>query len=130
MLRVEDVFLIGDYNDDGAVDAADYTLWRHNLGAPAGTLPNDIHNTPIGALQYDTWRAHFGNTFPKPGASLASRVPEPATLALVSIAMLFLRRSKSVGLDWQTKEHFGSFSGGSLERADHSSPKYRDAKLA
>jgi hypothetical protein len=34
--------LPGDYNDDGTVDAADYVAWRKNVGAPAGTLPNDI----------------------------------------------------------------------------------------
>ena len=33
--------LIGDYNEDGTVDAADYTVWRDNIGTPAGTLPND-----------------------------------------------------------------------------------------
>lgn len=52
----------GDYNANGTVDAADYTLWRDNEGAAAGTLPNDAVGTdPIGADQYDQWEAAFGN---------------------------------------------------------------------
>jgi hypothetical protein len=70
--------LLGDYNADGAVDAADYVVWRKNDGTQAG---------------YDTWRAHFGQTagngtagYPL-GASAEplSAVPEPAT-ALLMIA--------------------------------------------
>ncbi|MEN1678786.1 MAG: cyanophycinase [Planctomycetota bacterium] len=35
--------LAGDYNNnDGLVDAADYTVWRDSLNAPARTLPNDV----------------------------------------------------------------------------------------
>ena len=32
--------LIGDYNNNGFVDAADYTVWRDKLGSPAGSLVN------------------------------------------------------------------------------------------
>jgi len=50
----------GDYNQSGIVDAADYTVWRDNVGS--GTpLPNDGGlGTPIGSAHYDTWKAHFG----------------------------------------------------------------------
>jgi hypothetical protein len=51
---------VGDYNSNGLVDAADYTRWRDNLGAPAGTLPNDADGGVIGQAQYDTWKANFG----------------------------------------------------------------------
>ncbi len=50
----------GDYNTDSIVDAADYTVWRDNLGAPAGTLQNDTDGGIIGQAQYDTWRANYG----------------------------------------------------------------------
>lgn len=50
----------GDYNENGIVDAADYTTWRDNLGAPAGTLPHDADGGVIGQAQYNTWKAHFG----------------------------------------------------------------------
>ncbi|QDU56518.1 PEP-CTERM sorting domain-containing protein [Aeoliella mucimassa] len=52
----------GDYNADGEVNLADYTVWRDNLGADAGALPNDPHNGVIGMDQYDTWKANFGTS--------------------------------------------------------------------
>ncbi|QDV72380.1 pentapeptide repeat-containing protein [Botrimarina mediterranea] len=73
--------LYGDYNGDGAVDAADYTVWRDNVDAPAGSLPNDPGSGPIGAAQYETWRDNYGRTSP----SDAAVVPEPAT-AFIGLA--------------------------------------------
>ena len=49
----------GDFNENGIVDAADYTMWRDNLGSTTA-LPNDPNGTPVGAAAYDTWKAHFG----------------------------------------------------------------------
>lgn len=52
----------GDYNDDGAVDAADYTVWRDSLGT-ATTLPNrDAANTgDVSSDDYSSWKANFGS---------------------------------------------------------------------
>lgn len=52
----------GDFNSDGTVNIADYVVWRNNLGAPEGTLPNDPHSGVIGSDQFDTWKANFGLT--------------------------------------------------------------------
>lgn len=73
--------LDGDYNEDGKADAADYTVWRDNVGAPAGTLPNDPNSTDIGEDQYQTWVDNFGES----SISIAS-VPEPAGFALLLAA--------------------------------------------
>ncbi|QDU89510.1 hypothetical protein Pla175_29020 [Pirellulimonas nuda] len=52
----------GDYNDDGAVDAADYTVWRDSLNLPsAGNLENDPIGGTVGAAQYDQWKNGFGD---------------------------------------------------------------------
>src|SRR6185312_15747917 len=51
----------GDYNNDGVVNAADYTLWR-KLNGTAATMKNDGTGGTIGAAQYTEWRAQFGNT--------------------------------------------------------------------
>lgn len=75
--------LAGDYNNNGVVDAADYTVWRDNLGAAAGTLPNDVDGGTIGAAQYDTWKASFGNS----GSGAGAAVPEPATLLVFLISL-------------------------------------------
>jgi hypothetical protein len=90
--------LAGDYNADGVVDAADYTTWRDNLGASAGTLPNDIDGVVIGPAQYNTWKHNFGATLGSgagSGSAEASRslaaVPEPASwLLLASMVTLGL----------------------------------------
>jgi hypothetical protein len=50
----------GDYNEDGAVDEADYIDWRVNVGT-INTLPNDPIGGTIGQPQYDQWAENFGN---------------------------------------------------------------------
>jgi probable HAF family extracellular repeat protein len=69
--------LPGDFNDDGAVDAADYVVWRKSSGTQAG---------------YETWRAHFGATAGSgaalPSASpLSAAVPELNSMLLSAITM-------------------------------------------
>jgi hypothetical protein len=86
--------LAGDYNGNGVVDAADFTVWRDNLGAPTGTLPNDVDGSVIGQAQFDTWKANFGNTLP-PAASLGdATVPEPATVLLLTLAVTAASRRR------------------------------------
>ncbi len=75
--------LIGDFNADGIVGIADYTVWRNHFGGSA-ILPND--NTPGAVLveDYNDWRLAFGSSF---GDSVAVHaVPEPASL-IVSLAL-------------------------------------------
>jgi autotransporter-associated beta strand protein len=82
--------LNGDYNNDGLVDAADYTRWRDSTGSAAGSLPNDPNTgTPIGNIQYVTWRINFGSTHTL--GSAGQSVPEPVTAPLVAVAVLLLQ---------------------------------------
>ncbi|TWT36859.1 Autotransporter-associated beta strand repeat protein [Posidoniimonas corsicana] len=76
--------LPGDYNNDGLVDAADYTVWRDNQGAAEWSLPNDFNGGPIGAEQYAAWRSNFGANAAFDAA--AASVPEPT--AAVAAALL------------------------------------------
>ena len=62
--------LDGDFNLDGMVDAADYTVWRDNLGG--AFTPSD----------YTDWVTNYGAT--QGGTS----VPEPASALLVAAAAL------------------------------------------
>jgi len=98
---VELAGLLGDYNENDVVDAADYTVWRDNLGGGTA-LPNDGGlGTPIGQAHYDQWKTNFGMLLP-PGAGArsigASAVPEPGTLLLaigsVLSSMLLHRRKR------------------------------------
>ena len=73
--------LLGDYNSDGKVDAADYTVWRDNPAA---------HGGPEG---YDVWANNYGAT----SGSTSVAVPEPAacvTVMLGSLATLLCRRNR------------------------------------
>ena len=52
---------IGDYNSNGDVDAADYVVWRENLGT-SNPLPNRDpgNNGPVSAADFNSWKANFG----------------------------------------------------------------------
>jgi hypothetical protein len=82
--------LVGDYNTDGKVDAADYTVWRDKLGAAGNTLPNrdPNNNGVISPADYNSWKANFGQMLGS-GALNSAAVPEPASLALVGLGMLW-----------------------------------------
>ena len=75
----------GDYNDDGTVDAADYTTWRDNLGTN-NALANDPIGGTIGQSQYTQWKDNFGST----ASSLATAIPEPSAGALLGLGVLGL----------------------------------------
>lgn len=80
--------LAGDYNADGTVNLADYTVWRDHLGSPAGTLLNDPNAEVIGPAQYTTWKTNFGNTLPPVSSLAQTTVPEPSTGFLLTLLAL------------------------------------------
>jgi hypothetical protein len=87
----------GDYNGDGTVNAADYTVWRNNLGS-ATALPND-DSAGVGPDDYDRWKSHFGESSGSGSgttgpASAYVTVPEPASLGLL-LASLAAATSQS-----------------------------------
>jgi hypothetical protein len=82
--------LPGDYNFNGAVDAADYVLWREHVGSST-RFSND--DTPgVGADDYERWRANFGASAGAFGAGMNDliAVPEPAGGAALLIAVALL----------------------------------------
>jgi len=77
----------GDYNGDGVVDAADFTLWRDNLGGDSSVLSNNEIPGTVTAAHYVQWKSNFGAT--APSASLDRQaVPEPTALALLGTSLL------------------------------------------
>lgn len=69
--------LPGDYNQDDVVDAADYTVWRDQLGTVGTGLPADGNrNGEVDIADYDIWVAGYGEAFIFTPAS----VPEPSSL--------------------------------------------------
>jgi hypothetical protein len=81
------VGLIGDFNNDGVVDAADYVVWRN--ASPTATLSNDRTPGVVDASDYADWRTNFGKSSPANGTALGSNpVPEPADILLLFIAIM------------------------------------------
>jgi hypothetical protein len=76
----------GDYNQNYVVDAADFTVWRDNLGSPT-SLPND-NTAGVDFDDYDRWKANFGQTAGAGSKTFGHAVaPEPATVVLVIFAL-------------------------------------------
>ena len=73
--------LPGDFNFDGIVDAADYTVWRDALGST------------YSQADYDSWKSHFGQSAGGSSSQTAAvpAVPEPASLTLMLIAAMYFR---------------------------------------
>ena len=80
--------LVGDFNEDDKVDAADYVIWRKNETAN-NPLPND-NGLATQAARFDLWKANFGNmTMPGGGSgSGQGAVPEPTSVALLLIGLV------------------------------------------
>jgi hypothetical protein len=85
---LEVVALHGDYNQNGSVDAADYVVWRDNLGGSLA-LPNESETLGMVTQEdYGVWKANFGaaNADGQGLNGAAGAVPEPTSLVLVWLA--------------------------------------------
>lgn len=80
----------GDYNGDGTVNAADFTVWRDNFGSTANLAADGNNNGVVDQADYAIWKQNYGQT----AASGAATVPEPMAILLVGLgtAMLYGRR--------------------------------------
>ncbi len=59
----------GDYNHDAHVSAADYTVWRNNLGAVGGSPADGNGDGTVGPGDYGVWKENFGTA---PDAQVAN----------------------------------------------------------
>jgi hypothetical protein len=86
-VTVASVALIGDYNADGFVDAADYTVWRDAAGtsgvAYAGADGNGDGVVDDG--DHVVWAAHYGASLE---TAMAQAVPEPAGVVLAVLTLV------------------------------------------
>jgi hypothetical protein len=98
------VGLPGDYNDDDVVDAADYTVWRDNLGSNFGLNGNgDEAGASSGLVDeadFEFWKLNFGDTAGAGSGSSGAidalnAVPEPTSwMVAVTLALLCHRRRR------------------------------------
>ncbi len=95
--------LLGDYNQDGVVDAADYVVWRNSQGesVATGTGADGSFDGQITSADYTVWRAHFGQSSGAGaggGSGLSeAAVPEPATSSLLLFAL------STIALGWRRR---------------------------
>ena len=90
-------YLTGDYNGDGYVNAADFTVWRDTIGTE-GTEENHPaadgnHDFDVDSDDYMVWTTAFGQ--PASSTSSVSGVPEPTAISLlVTLLVAALATSK------------------------------------
>jgi T5SS/PEP-CTERM-associated repeat protein len=81
----------GDYNGNGIVDAADYTVWRDTLGSMSDLRANgDNTGASAGKIDqadFNVWKANFG-THAGSGSGASAAVPEPPTLWMLLAGIL------------------------------------------
>ncbi len=86
--ELPDVTLVGDYNDDGVVDAADYTVWRDNVGAATLTNRDPANTGTVGEDDFLSWKTHYGETAGSGSSLSVTAVPEPASWTLLCVSGL------------------------------------------
>lgn len=90
------VTLAGDFNLDGIVNLADYTLWRNSVGAMGPALAADANgDSVVDTADYDLWKTNFGNTTADFPAAASQAVPEPGAVWMLLagvVAMAVARR--------------------------------------
>ena len=81
--RVFDALVEGDYNYDGVVDAADYTVWRDTQGLASDLSADGDLDGDVDLDDYNLWQAAFAAT------SFATAVPEPGGLLAASLTLFW-----------------------------------------
>jgi hypothetical protein len=94
----------GDYDHNGTVNQADYTVWQQNFGSTSLLDADGDINGIVDAGDYVVWRKNFGKSLPGAGSSagtgqslglVSSTVPEPVSGALIWMgASAFLLRHR------------------------------------
>jgi hypothetical protein len=94
-ISLDPPMLAGDFNGDGLVDAADYTVYRDTLGNTGTNLAADADgNNIVNSLDYQIWRQNFGNTLPASLALGGASVPEPQALVVAAVLLILLARRR------------------------------------
>ncbi|MEM6853696.1 MAG: family 16 glycosylhydrolase [Planctomycetota bacterium] len=90
--------LAGDYNGNGVVDAADYTVWSDNFGSTTQLSADGNGDGVVDAADYTVWSDNFGTQAGLNASSAveAFPVPEPGTALLIFAgAGLIVRRRRA-----------------------------------
>lgn len=83
--------LPGDYNQDGNVDAADYTVWRDAVGQVGlGLVADGDYSGVVDEGDYDVWKSNFGagNNAGAAAGAADFAVPEPSAGVFILATMV------------------------------------------
>jgi hypothetical protein len=91
------VVLKGDYDANGFVDAADYTIWRDNFDSTTNLSADGDGNGTVDVGDYEVWSTHFGQSqalSSGAGSLQNAAVPEPSSMVMLSVGLgaLLVRR--------------------------------------
>ena len=93
----------GDYNGNGTVDAADYTIWRdtHGQSVTAGSGADGDGDGTVNAGDYTFWKSRFGDVVAgaAAGPMAMGAVPELASVVQLATAMVVILMSRRA-LTW------------------------------
>ncbi|TWT97555.1 hypothetical protein Pla108_17070 [Botrimarina colliarenosi] len=79
----------GDYNHDGFVDAADYTLWRDTKGSTEDLRADGDFSRVVDDGDYAVWANHWSGASPARSARAeVTSTPEPTALGLAALLLL------------------------------------------
>lgn len=85
-----DDWQLADFNTDGKVDSADYTLWRDTMGSTTSLAADGSGDGVVGHADYYLWKAHFGRSA---NVGPLAQVPEPSTLCILLLTLIALGKS-------------------------------------
>ena len=83
--------LRSDFNGDGEVDAADYVIWRKQVGQSGaglladGTGPGGLPDGVVNEWDYQLWATNFGKSVVGATSASAHGVPEPSSALLLGL---------------------------------------------
>lgn len=95
--------LPGDYNQDGLVNAADYTVFRDQLGQSGDGLPADSDGSGVvDEVDRVTWLSNYGLELPPAPAAVSQAIAGPAADETAASPLAMLVAAESQGDDRST----------------------------
>ncbi len=84
------IYLAGDYDLDGNVDAGDFATWKTAFNSTTSPFVDGNRNGTVDAADYTLWRDNLGASIFGSGSGSLATVPEPAAWLLTVVGSFCL----------------------------------------